>query len=134
MKRLERWDKLYWYALVAVAVWAIQSLVHPVAKQQESLEGFAAPRATRVYPYGKIDGFFVYVIEGAPGDPLEPRLTLTLTPIDEPDCNIVWSLVGEPPVTLFFGPMGCKGPYKSREFYEKKLLEAFLMYSSGLEA
>jgi hypothetical protein len=135
VKKIERWDKLVSYGLVVLVLWGLKSRSSAVEGPQGHTGRSVTAEIEKVYPSGKIDGFFVYIVKGLPDDPKEPLLTLTLTPIGEPNCNIVWSLVGQPSAAvLYHGPMGCKGPYRSRAYYERKLYEAIIMYSSGLKA
>lgn len=131
MKKIERLDKLILYGLVVLVLWGFKSC-SSVVERPQGQSGTA--EVEKVYPSGKIDGFFVYIVKGLPDDPEEPILTLTLTPIDEPDCNIVWALVDDSVHPWSFaGPYGCKGELKSFAYYQQKLLEALCMYVSGFE-
>lgn len=126
---------MLWYGLVALALGVCGLIDVYFGSPRGSPEVSATQNESRVYPYGKINGFFVYIVKGLPDDPDEPLLTLTLTPIGEPGCDIVWALVNDPRHPWsFVGPHGCKGKLKSFAYYEQKLLEALCMYRSGFEA
>ncbi len=134
MIKIERWDTLISYGLIALILWGMKAFPSAVENPPGHAEQSAIETEyeTKVYPYGKIDGFFVYIVNGLPNDPEEPLLTLTLTPIDEPGCDIVWAMVNDPVHPWsFVGPYGCKGELKSFVYYEQKLIEAVQMYAQA---
>jgi hypothetical protein len=135
VKKIERWDKLVSYGLVALALWLLGVAHSFLVSPQELVKPTATKNVRKVFPYGKIDGFFVYIVKGRPDDPAEPELALTLTPLGDPNCNIVWVLTKEPPQAWsFLGPFGCKIDRKSLAYYERKFVEALIMYHSGFDA
>jgi len=100
---------------LALATWLhVDFNVASAAAQAPIIE----ERSTRVTPIGVIDGFEVYLVDGDPEVVGEPAYMLTLTPVDEPNCNIVWVMQDElVPYWQLLLPWGCKELTEPEEFY-----------------